>query len=111
MEGILGLVNETVFAFNSEYNLGKDTAKSLMPFCRPAVEKYVFSKLYERLFAMYALKNELDDSLFKERSLQIRKFTPQEIMLYLGINKKFILGMPSDTLKNVSSPDKKTKKS
>jgi hypothetical protein len=45
MEGIMGLVNETVYAFNSDYNLGKDTAKSLMPFCRPVVEKYVFSKV------------------------------------------------------------------
>lgn len=38
MEGIMRLVNETVHTFNSEYNLGKETAKSLMPFCRPAVE-------------------------------------------------------------------------
>jgi hypothetical protein len=45
MEGIMELVNETVHAFNSEYNLGKDTAKSLMPFCRPVVEKYLFSKV------------------------------------------------------------------
>lgn len=45
MEGILALVNETVHTFNSEYNLGKETAKSLMPYCRPAVEKYIFSKV------------------------------------------------------------------
>jgi hypothetical protein len=38
MEGIMGLINETVHTFTSEYNLGKETAKSLMPFCRPAVE-------------------------------------------------------------------------
>ena len=44
----MGLVNETVFAFNSEYNLGKDTAKTLMPFCRPSVEKYIFSKVSEQ---------------------------------------------------------------
>lgn len=41
----MGLVNETVFQFNSEYNLGKDSAKSLMAYCRPAVEKYIFSKV------------------------------------------------------------------
>jgi hypothetical protein len=41
----MGLVNETVFAFNSQYNLGKDTTKTLMPFCRPSVEKYIFSKV------------------------------------------------------------------
>jgi hypothetical protein len=45
MEGILGLINETVHAFSSDYNLGKETAKSLMQFCRPAVEKYIFSKV------------------------------------------------------------------
>ena len=45
MEGLMGLVNETVHAFNSEYNLGNDKAKSLMPYCRPVVEKYVFSKV------------------------------------------------------------------
>jgi hypothetical protein len=45
MEGIMGLINETVHTFTSEYNLGKETAKSLMPFCRPAVEQYIFSKV------------------------------------------------------------------
>ena len=45
MEGIVGIINETVMAFNSEYNLGKDTAKSLMSHCRPAVEKYLFNKV------------------------------------------------------------------
>ena len=45
MEGLMGLINETVHSFNSEYNLGKETTKNLMTFCRPAVEKYVFSKV------------------------------------------------------------------
>lgn len=91
MEGMMGLVNETVFAFNSEYNLGKDTAKTLMPFCRPSVEKYIFSKLYDKLFTMYLIKNESEDTLFQNRQAQIRSFKPEDIMEYLGINKKFIL--------------------
>ena len=41
----MGLVNETVHSFNSEHNLGKESAKSLMHYCRPAVEKYIFSKV------------------------------------------------------------------
>ena len=57
----MGLINETVYAFNSEYNLGNDKAKSMMPYCRPAVEKYVFGKLYDQLFAMYMYKNEAED--------------------------------------------------
>jgi hypothetical protein len=29
-----------------------------MPYARPVVEKYVFGKVYDKLFAMYAIKNE-----------------------------------------------------
>lgn len=85
----MSLVHETVHAFNSDYNLGKESAKSLMTYCRPAVEKYIFSKLYDKLFAMYAIKNEDEDRLFTERSLLIRRMKPVEVMQYLGIREKF----------------------
>lgn len=45
----MGLVGETVHAFNSEYNLGNDKAKSLIPYARPVVEKYVFTKVSNSL--------------------------------------------------------------
>ncbi|CDW77121.1 UNKNOWN [Stylonychia lemnae] len=83
---------ETVQSFNSEYNLGKQTAQGLMPFCRPSVEKYVFSKLYDKLFAMYAIKNEEEDKLFSERSQLIRRQKAHDIMKYLGIKDQFIIG-------------------
>ncbi len=67
----MGLINETVYAFNSEYNLGKDTAKSMMPYCRPAVEKYVFGKLHDQLFSMYRLKNDIEDNKYRERRVLI----------------------------------------
>jgi len=69
MEGIMGLVNETVHAFNSEYNLGKDTAKSLMPFCRPVVEKYLFSKVLKPRFnpTYLALRQAILNVCDKER--------------------------------------------
>ena len=41
----MALVNETVLAFNSQYNLGKESAKSLIHYCRPAVEKDIFSRV------------------------------------------------------------------
>lgn len=64
MEGLVTVINETVHQFGSDYNLGKEGAKDLMLFCRPAVEKYMFSKLYDKLYAMYACKNEEEDRLF-----------------------------------------------
>ena len=64
MEGIVMVVNETVQSFNSEYNLGKEMGKDMLFYCRSTVEKYIFSKLFDFLFEMYAHRNETDDELF-----------------------------------------------
>lgn len=61
MESICSVISETVGTFESEYNLGKELGKDMLPYCRPAVERYFFGKLYDKLFAMYAIKNESDD--------------------------------------------------
>ena len=42
---------------NQNFNLGKDQAKDIMPYCRTAIEKYIYQKLNDYLFAMYASKN------------------------------------------------------
>lgn len=64
--------------------------KDMLFYCRPTVEKYLFTKLYDQLFAMYAFKNETEDELFSERSFKIKSMKPKDVMEYLGINKKFI---------------------
>ena len=86
MEGIIAVVNETVQSFNSEYNFGKDVGKDILTYCRPAVERYIFSKLYDNLFAMYAIKNQSEDRKFTERQAVIKRMREEEIMQYLGIN-------------------------
>ena len=92
MQGISGVVNETVHAFNSEFNLGNKSGKEMLQFCRPCVEKYIFSKVYDKLFAMYAIKNEELDRSFVERSNLIRKSqNPAQALEYLGLHKKFFL--------------------
>ena len=70
------VVNETVMCFESEYNLGKETGKDLLQYCRLAVERYLFSKLYDKIFAMYVIKNESDDRLFQERGRLIKRISP-----------------------------------
>jgi hypothetical protein len=47
--------------------------------------------LYDKLFAMYAIKNEDEDRLFFDRSSIIKRMKPVEIMQYLGISEKFII--------------------
>ena len=87
----MNVVNETVQSFNSEYNLGKEMGKDMLFYCRSTVEKYIFTKLFEFLFAMYCHKNESEDVLFTQRSLRIKQMRPQQVMQYLGINDKFII--------------------
>jgi hypothetical protein len=41
---------------------------------------------------MYAIKNEDEDRLFVERSMLVKKMKPHEVMQYLGIREKFIIG-------------------
>jgi hypothetical protein len=79
------VVNETVVCFESEYNLGKETGKDLLQYCRLAVERYFFSKLYDKIFAMYVIKNEIDDKLFHERGRLIKKMSPLKVLGYLGV--------------------------
>ena len=50
--------------------------KDMLFYCRGTVEKYIFAKLHEFLFAMYAHKNEAEDVLFTQRSLQIKQMKP-----------------------------------
>ena len=105
MEGIMYVVNETVQSFNSEYNLGKAMGKDMLYYCRGTVEKYIFSKLFDFLFAMYAHRNEADDELFTQRSLRIKQMKPTKVMEYLGINQKFIIQHKSKWLTHLTSSD------
>lgn len=75
MEAIINVTNTAVKTFYSEYNCGKSSAKEYLPHCRASVERYLFSKLYERLFEMYKIKYEEED-----KSLSLKRET-------LGANK------------------------
>jgi hypothetical protein len=57
LESIQDLVNDLVRTFNMDFNLGKDQAKDIMPYCRTAIERYIYGKLNDHLLAIYAFKN------------------------------------------------------
>jgi len=75
MEGIVALVNEIVESLFSDFNYGKNETKSVMPYCKISVEKYIFGKLNENLYAMYALKNNEIDKVFRQKRKQILEKT------------------------------------
>ena len=71
--------------------LPKDIERGKMKHCRPAVEKYLFSKLYDALYAMYAYKNQKNDELFDERIQILRNMSLQELWETLSIDEKFFI--------------------
>ena len=79
------LINDTVRSFFHQYNYGKSETKQLMHYCRPAVEKYIFPKIYERLFAMYKYKNKEIDYNFVSKRKLLQKYTPMHIINALGV--------------------------
>lgn len=59
MQSIVTFVNETVRSFESQYNLGKENSKDMLMHCRPTVERYIFGKLFDKLFAMYQFNHKI----------------------------------------------------
>lgn len=50
-----------------DFNLGKSQTKDMMPYVRTAIEKYLYERLAENIFAMYAYKNRKADEQFYSR--------------------------------------------
>mmetsp|Transcript_18975 Transcript_18975/g.18648 ORF Transcript_18975/g.18648 Transcript_18975/m.18648 type:complete len:127 (-) Transcript_18975:402-782(-) len=84
------MTNEVVRDLYSNYNISGNN-KNLMQFCRASVEKYIFGKIYPKLFEMYQLKYEKTDNLFIKRSKITKATNPIKILKQLGVNKKFII--------------------
>ncbi len=84
------MTNEIVKDLYSNYNISGNN-KNLMQFCRSSVEKYIFGKIYTKLFEMYQLKYSETDKLFAKRSLITKATNPIKVLKSLGVNKKFII--------------------
>lgn len=86
-----------------------------MPYCRTAIEKYLYSKLNDYVFAMYAFKNKKEDELFAQKRQELIKgytkvFGQQnvckEMMEELGVKTQFQLSKiakAEDTKNNFST--------
>lgn len=90
MNEACSITNEIVKDLYSNYNISGNN-KNLMQFCRSSVEKYIFGKIYTKLFEMYKLKYEETDQEFNKRSLVTKATDPVSMLKHLGINKKYII--------------------
>lgn len=90
MKEILSMTESCVGTFNNYFNFGKSNTEKLLKCCRPAVEKFIFNKVYYLLYNIYDNKYEKENKLFLERQSYIRNnLTLNEVMAYLEIQTQY----------------------
>ena len=67
MDDILNIVSETVDILFHDFNYGRSETKNIMPYCRFAVEKYIFEKVFNILYNMYLLKHKNSIEKFQSK--------------------------------------------
>lgn len=87
----MNIINDTVKSFFQQHNYGNSSTKNLMMHCRPSVEKFVFSHLYERLYSMYKFKNCANDRIYKQGKFMVENYDSIELMKSLKIPKDFAI--------------------
>ena len=84
------MTNEIVRSLYSTYNISGNN-KNLMQFCRSSVEKFIFGKIYSRIFNVYVQKFKSENDKFTQRSKTTRETDPIDMLKHLGVNKKYII--------------------
>lgn len=91
IESIKLMVEDAVDALFSHYNFGRKNAESMMQFCRPAVEKYMYGKLFSHLLDIYKAKTQALENKYLEKKLILFEMSHQEIMDKLQIAERYRL--------------------
>ena len=73
------------------YNFGNGNNEAMLQSSRPAVEKFIFNKLYTHIFEMYKVKySDLNEKLHNKRKA-LQDTSDAQLMAQLGIRGKFQL--------------------
>ena len=91
MKEITDVVSDIVKSFYQQYNYGKTGTHDLMRFCGPSVEKYIYSKLYSQIFAMYLFKSSEEDKAVVAKMSILKKFKGRNLMNQLEFKEKYII--------------------
>ena len=83
MEEVLRFIDECVSTFYCYFNYGKPNTEKILPFCRPAVEKFIFNKLYFLISEIYNHRYRIENNSFIEKQAKIKaNLSLEEIMNY-----------------------------
>lgn len=98
MEAIVGQVNEIVESLFSDYNYGKNETKTVMPYCKMSIEKYIFGKVFDLLFSLYNYKyKEMNECFEEKRSIIQQKYSIIQLLNMLESKEKYHLILNKST--------------
>jgi len=94
MKEIILMIRTCEDTFFNYFNFGKQKNKNenLLSYINPAIEKFLFNKLYFQLYELYQKKYEQENiDYINKKKLINEKFSIEDIMNFLEIKEKFRL--------------------
>jgi Vacuolar sorting protein 9 (VPS9) domain len=91
LDSIKEIIEQAVEALFTHYNYGRANSEKLMMYCRPAVEKYIFSKVHSILFPIYTSKTISSNSEIVRKRLLFETYENADLYKKLKINSSLIL--------------------
>ena len=88
MKEIISMINFCDDTFNNYFN--KNGAENKYKFAKPAIEKFIFNKLYFQLYDLYSSKYDEDNKKYIiQKDLINKNLTIEKIMDYLKIKEEY----------------------
>jgi len=94
MKEIILMIKTCEDTFFNYFNFGKQKNKNenLLSYINPAIEKFLFNKLYFQLYELYSKKyNQENEEYLNKKKLINEKYSIEDIMKFLEIKEKFRL--------------------
>ena len=88
---IQGVVERTIDSLFCNYNYGKKNTEKVMIYCRPAVEKYIYTKLISGLMNIYKAKFEREDREIEEEKERFRDWKVEDVFGFFHIPDKLMV--------------------
>ena len=114
LDSIKETVEQAVEALFTHYNYGRANTERMMMYCRPAVEKYVYSKVYAVLFPIYICKTLKVQEVISEKKGSLENLERGEVCRVLGIREELVAcdnfseaGEIADRIEEMKSPIEK----
>jgi hypothetical protein len=91
MQELYKFTDDCVSTFYCYFNFGKSNTERMLPYCRPAVEKFIFNKIYPFIYDIYNFKHQEENKIFliNQNIIKIQK-SPIQILKDLEVKKSFI---------------------